>query len=210
MALNDPRGFEPYRHLNGGAVFRSHKYFVSANNASAIFVGDPVVINVGGGIESWRTADASAIGAKRGLLGVVRNVLDSNGRPLTHSQPTKGHFLDASNEGYVEVIDDPDVVFVANASVTATRNIVTHLAPVVFGVYNSAAGISGAGIDLGNTVVTATGNEPFMVVGIAGNELDWPNPYLASAASQDVEVVISDHVFRRRFSTLGQDNTVVG
>ena len=206
MATNNPRGFQPARHLNGETGgFRAHRYFVSANNASSIFVGDPVGINAGGGIESWRTLDASAIGAKRGLLGVVRNVLDSNGRPLTHSQPTKGHFLDASTEGYVEVIDDPDVVFVVNASATATRNLIGQLAPVAFGTYNSAAGISGAGIDLGNTVTTATGNQPFQVMGIAGNELDYPNAFIASAANQDIEVRIADHLWRRGFTIVGQD-----
>lgn len=206
MATNNPRGFQAARHLNGNTgTFRSHKYKVSANNGSAIFVGDPVGINAGGGIESWLTLDASAIGAKRGLLGVVRNVLDSNGRPLTHSQPTKGHFLDASTEGYVEVIDDPDVVYVVNASATATRDLVGQLVPVAFGTYNSAAGISGAGIDLANAVVTGTGNEPFQVMGIAGNELEWPDEYLGSAANTDMEVRISDHLWRRAFTIVGQD-----
>lgn len=208
MATNSPRGFWPSRNQHGSGTQKTHRYPVSANNAAALFIGDPVVLNAGGGVQSWLTADASAIGAKRGLLGVVARIYDSNGRPLTHNQPTNGPFLDASTGGFVDVYDDPDCIFIANASVTATRNHVQQLVPVAFGVYNSAAGISGAGIDLANGVVTATGNEPFQVMGLADNNLDWPNPFIGSAANNDVEVRVADHTFRRRFNTLGQDNTV--
>jgi len=203
MVANTPRGFHAMISLHGDYEPHTHRYKVSADNAAAIFAGDPVVLNAGGGVQSWRTADASAVASQRGLLGVVKAVYDSNGKPLTHSQPTNGPFLDASTEGWVDVIIDPDVVYSVNASASASREMIGGYVPMAVGVDNSAAGISGIGINLGGAVASATGDEVFQVIDVSPVELNQPDLIGGAGANNDVLVRIADHMFRRGFKRVG-------
>jgi hypothetical protein len=208
MVANTPRGFQAMMSLHGDYEPHTHRYKVSADNAAAIFPGDPVVQNAQGGVQSWRTADASALSAQRGLLGVVKAVYDSNGKPLTHSQPTKGPFLDASTEGWVDVIIDPDVLYAVNASASASREMLGQYAPMAVGTDNSAAGISGIGIDLANVVATAAGAEVFQIIDVSPGELNQPDLIGGAAANNDVLVRISDHMYRRAIVRVGSSGMV--
>lgn len=205
MATNNPRGFVAAKALHGGGRSVTQRYKVSADNATALFPGDLVALNAQGGVESWITADNSALATADPVLGVVKAVYDTNGKPLTHSQPTKGPFLDASTGGYVEVYTDPDQIYIANASATCIQAYIGTFAPVSFGASNSAAGRSGWGVDLGSTVGSAVGNTPLRVIGIA--EFDaFPDLTNGQAANNDVYVQIADHAFRRQFNRIGSDS----
>ena len=142
-ARNNPRGFELAESLGGGQFHQTRRYKVSGDNAAAIFPGDLVMFGPQGGVQGW--TDASAVGAMDPALGVVKALYDTNGKPLTFSQPTKGPFLDAATSGYAEVYDNPDAVFIANASASATTAMLGHFAGLTVGVANSAAGISETG-----------------------------------------------------------------
>jgi len=201
MVTNSPRGFVASRNLDGhSGNFRTERLPVSADNATALFMGDPVVRGAQGGVERFDPVNASTVALQRGLLGVVRAIYDTNGKPLTHSQPTNGPFLDASTAGFVEVITDPDVVYRVNCSATATRADIGNFAPVTFGVYNSAAGISGAGIDL-TTVASGAGEQVFRVLNVA--EAGFPDDVTEAAANNDIEVMIADHEYRRAHQRVG-------
>ena len=200
-ARNNPRGFEPAQSLGGGQFFQTRRYKVSADNGAAIFPGDLVMLGPQGGVQGW--TDASAIGAMDPALGVVKALYDTNGKPLTFSQPTNGPFLDASTEGYAEVYDNPDAVFVANASASFATSNLGHFAALTVGVDNSAAGISGQGVTLGTTA-SSVGGHPFMVMGLA--EADgFPDQEAAGARNNDVYVKITDHVYRRHVNIVGSD-----
>lgn len=204
MAVNSPRGFEASHAFHGGGSHRTRRYRVSADNAQAIFKGDLVSLNTAGGLTSWQLSDASALSAMDPVLGVVKALYDTNGKPLTFSQPTKGPYLDASTGGYADVYDDPEEIFIANASASASGEMIGKFAPVAFGANNSAAGISGWGVDL-TVVASAVGNTPLMVVGVA--EFDgFPDQIAGGATNNDVYVKIADHHYRRHINLVGSDS----
>lgn len=201
---NTPRGFHPAFNIGvGDGVFQTHMYKVSADNASALFPGHIVSYNAAGGVESYQTADASTAATQRGALGVVAAVLDTNGKPLTFSQPTKGPYLDASTGGYVMVYDHPDAVFIANCSASASREMFPKFCPISFGANNSAAGISGWGVDAANAVTSATGDQILQIIDVAEAPGSFPDKVKGGAVHNDVYVRIADHHYRRAFHRVG-------
>src|SRR3546814_7270612 len=106
MATSNKRGFVPARSQAGGCgAPRSKLYPTDGNQASPIFVGDPVALS-GGYIVRLTTA------ASVSFIGIVRGVYDSNKKPFTHRLPAGGHFIAASALGYAAVVDDPGLSFI--------------------------------------------------------------------------------------------------
>ena len=197
---NNPRGLVPHRHLHGMVSFRTGRYIVSANNPTAMFIGDPVELGADGHV---RVIDTSAPSAnERGILGVVRSVYDSNQRPLTHSLPATGQFLDGSTAGFVDVVDDPDVVYLINSDTTAVQADIGQYVRVTAGSANSVVGISGFSLRMADVTASSVGHR-FMIVRTGSNELDGVDSF---TDQRDLEVIISDHHFRRRQKRVGEEN----
>lgn len=175
------RGFVPTRSQTGAQTFRQLLYPVSANYATALFIGDPIVLS-GGRAQAWTTAAAAS------LVGVASAFYDSNKRPLTFSQPTRGPFLPASTGGYVSVIDDPNITFTIELAVSAGPSVVGQIITIEASGGNTATGVSryfAAGV----TASDASGN--FRVVAISSNELDG-----LGGTGNDVEVVPVIHLYK--------------
>ena len=196
MATNNPRGFVPSRHLSGRIDFAHNQYRVSANNPKAIFIGDAVELFSDGKV---RVIDASAATAnERAVLGVVRSVYDSNARPKTHSLPGTGQFIDGSTAGYVDVVDDPDVIFLVSTDATADQSMVGSFVNVTAKAPVSSNGISGMHLKLSTVAVSAQAGLRFQIMGVAPNETATGGIGDGGfSLNQDLEVRISKHMWRR-------------
>ena len=196
-----PRGFVPLRHLHGNVSFQTRRYEVSAGNPTRLFPGDPVKL-VDGMI---RRVNTSAVGSalEPPILGVVRTLYNSVGRPLTFNQPTAGPTLNGSTAGFADIYDDPDITFIVNATTSVSANQIGQFVRTTAATANTAAGISGFRIESTDTTASAVshrwqimGVSPEHRIGLAtetGQE---------GVSASDVEVKIADHLFRRQKARL--------
>ena len=192
-----PRGFVPLRHLNGNVSFQTRRYFVTASHESRLFPGDPVKLVDG----SIRRVNTSAVGSalEPPVLGVIRTLYNSTGRPLTFNQPTAGPSLDASTAGYADIYDDPDITFLVNATTSVSANQMGQFVRTTAATANTAAGISGFRIESTDTTASAVSHR-WQIIGVS------PEHRIGLATEQgfegvsatDVEVKIADHLFRRQ------------
>ena len=198
MATNNPRGFVEFRNLHGNVNPSTRKYKVKANGVSGShqkFPGDPVVLVSG---QTVARIPAAATAAALPVVGVIRSVLNSNGRPLTFNQPaTGGPFLPASTAGFVEVNTDPQQTYLVNTDATVVSTLIGQFVDVTANVPNTAAGRSGMTIEVATGTNTAKATfsanpVPFQVIEVAPNNLDG---IVGGEANQDVEVIIHYHSF---------------
>lgn len=200
--VNDPRGFVPSRHLSGRIDFSHNLMRVSANNPTSIFVGDPVFLGADGKVRVVDTSAASV--GERAIIGIVRGVYNSDARPLTHNLPGTGQFIAASTRAFVDVCDDPDVIFLVNADSAANQGQIGQFVRATAGPANTALGRSGFQIRMVDQTASAVGSQ-FQIVGVGPNEKISGLGDTAFGASQDLEVIIIDHHYRRKYSRVGPE-----
>jgi hypothetical protein len=206
MATNNPRGFVPLRTLRGDSNFRTKRFSVSANNPFTLLVGDPVVLQNG----HVRRVDTSGVSAgEPGVLGVIGGVYNSNGRPFTHNLPNSPNAIPASTAGFVDVYSDPDIVYLVNADSAANQAQMGQLVRVTAGPANTAAGISGFQIKMVDATNRSFGHQ-YQIIGIGPNETIDSTESQALGAGQDLEVLISDHQYRRSQVVLAAATAAVG
>src|SRR3990167_10474012 len=155
--VNDPRGFVPSPHLSGRIDFSHNQMRVSGNNPTSIFVGDPVFRGADGKIRRIATSAVSV--GDRAPIGVVRAVYNSDGRPLTHNLPDTGQFVPASTAAFVDVCDDPDVIFLVNADSAVSQADIGNFVRATAGPANTALGRSGFQIRSVDSTASARSEE---------------------------------------------------
>lgn len=192
-----PRGFVPLRHLHGNVSFQTRRYFVSAANPNRLFPGDPVRLMGDGQIRRVRTSAPTAL--ELGVLGVIRNLYNSSGRPLTFNQPDAGPSLNGSTAGFADVYDDPDITFVVNAQTSVSASQVGAFVRATAATANTAAGISGFRVDSADTTASAVGHQ-WMIMGVSPEHRAGlaTEQGFEGVSAPDIEVKIADHAFRRR------------
>lgn len=184
MSTNNPRGFVETRHLTGAACPATRRYKVKADGNSGAhqkFAGDPVVLVSG---NSVARIPAAATAAALPILGVIRAVYNSNGRPFTHGDM----FIPASTAGEVDVNIDPHQVYLVNTDATVVSTLIGQFVDVTANSPTTAAGRSGMTIEAATGTNTAAATVPFQVIGIGANNLDG---ITGGEGNQDVEVVIA-------------------
>ncbi len=189
--LNAPRGFVPTRTLRGNCDFRTRLIHQTGQGSAAtasIFIGDPVELRSDG-----QATPVTASSDANETLGVVAAVLNSNRRPLTHSLPTQAAYLEASTEGWLEINDDPDTVYIVQSDVSVTHQDIGAHIRVTAGAPTTAAGRSGyqAGI-----ITASAGDGQFKIIGLSPFE----QIHDASAwggDDTDIEVIIAAHTYRQ-------------
>ena len=122
------------------------------------------------------------------VLGVVAQCLDSNQKPFTHSQPTRGPFIPQSTAGFVDVHTDPYIVYAVQCDASLPAVNIGQLIDVTAGGVNTAAGVSKMAVKFATVTVTST--FPFKIIGMAPVELG-----TADTANNDVEVIINTPTF---------------
>jgi hypothetical protein len=120
-----PYGLQAIRNKAAGNTLRTKLYRVTASgNTQGIFINDPVRFN-SAGLGVIRLSSNAAANTR--CLGVVSELFDENGRPLTFSQPGRGPFLPASTAGWAAVYDSQQVTFMCQADNTAAGTSVMQI-----------------------------------------------------------------------------------
>lgn len=157
---NNPMGFIPRRHISGAPYNGAGRlYYVPSTYATAIYIGDPVIVVT-------NSADANGIptvakasaGGGAYTTGVMMGVAFGGNPviPITRDLPI---YHPASTAGYILVEDDPEVLFEiqedavggALAAGAASRN-----ADFVLGTGSTVTGKSGAMLDSSTLQTTNT------------------------------------------------------
>jgi hypothetical protein len=185
--MANKRGFVPLRKLGGGPAI-TKTFPVSAVANEAYFIGDPVIMSTTGSVRPLKAGTPLATRP----LGVILGLLDQNGKPLTHSMPTRGPYLASAVPGYALVNCDPNQTYCAEFG--GNFNDANRFAgyKVSAGAPSTLTGLSGYGLDA--TAIT-TADAQFQALGLAPEQLV-SNPRssaAASAASALVEVIIYNH-----------------
>lgn len=157
---NAPRGLIPYSYQGGGPYNGAvNTYYVPVGNATALFIGDPVVIitnsSDGNGVQSVGIATAAG---SNYILGAFMGVSNNAGQatiPVLQSQPV---YLPAGTAAYVYVSDDPNLLYwaqedsVGGAMVSGAsgRNV-----SLIAGAGNTTTGYSGWQLDSSTLATTA-------------------------------------------------------
>jgi len=189
--IDAPFGLKPVRHLNGMSWNgQTQKCYISSSYATALFIGDPVVI-------TGTTAERDTTGKHL----TINKATEGDGNYITgvivafeplKTDLTKKH-NPASTERYAYVVTDPYVIFHIrdNGLGTPDKNM-----PGANGVLetatagSTATGLSGVELDLSSDVPAADASNQLTILGIA----DIPDNTLADFAIW--EVLINLHTFR--------------
>lgn len=186
MSTNNPRGFVEHRNLGGNVNPATRRYRVKANGDSGTyqkFAGDPVTLVSG---DTVGRLLAAATTASMPVIGVIRAVYDSAGKPFTHANM----FIPSSTAGIVEVNIDPSQTYLVNTDATVTSTLIGQYVDVTANTPNTAAGRSGFSIEVATGTNTAAANGvPFQVIAIGANNLDG---IVGGENNQDVEVVLAN------------------
>lgn len=204
MATNSPFGLRPARHLAGGQI-RTKRYTVTASgNVAGIAIGDAVRHNTAGDGIAKVSGDVTK---DIPILGAVTALYDSNNKPLTFSQPTRGPYLLAAVAGFADVADDPSTVFVIQSDATVAAGDFgkfVGLSALTTGV-NTAAGTSTMQAKW-STIDTSVAQ--LQVLGVAKNEDSQfgtanleGNLNTVSSRFAKVEVLIANHIYRGNVGT---------
>jgi len=149
---NAPMGLLPVRYRNGAPWNgQSRRYYVPATDATALFVGDPVIIAGDGDTNGVPTATRATAGATNRITGVVIGFEPTGPFPLKYRP--------ASTAMYIYVADDPALLFEMQENSTPSALASTNIGQnvnVVAGTGSTATGFSGFQIDSNTAATTAT------------------------------------------------------
>lgn len=109
-----PMGFKPYKHLNGNPWNGAFNiYYHSASDATAIYLGDLVQANGANDETTGKYPSVTAhVAAQEDNVGVVVG-FGSTPQLCTVTTNLANVYCPASTAMYIAVVDDPDVLFIA-------------------------------------------------------------------------------------------------
>jgi len=159
-------GFRPVKHVNGAPYSGQAEIFATATgDATALFVGDPVVLSGTADANGIATVARAAAGAA--VLGVVVGIVPAKMDPVGGSMSTGSTSLDtpqyrvASTATYVLVCTDPSVVY--EVELTTGGSAYTYLVADVglnmdaaYATGSTSTGVSACSLDASTKATTAT------------------------------------------------------
>lgn len=155
---NSPRGLIPYAYSEGGMYNgATTTYYVPPGNATALFIGDPVVgltnSSDGNGVPAVGIA---AAGATNNILGSIQGISNNAGGAVIPVLQNQTVFLAAGQAAYVYVADDPDLLFWIQESGAMVSGASGRNANLLAGTGSMITGYSGWQLDSSTLAVTAT------------------------------------------------------
>lgn len=167
-------GFRPVKHTSGAPYNGGgNLYAVAASDATALFVGDPVVLD--GSANAGGIATVTKAAAAGPVLGVITGFIPQKLDPVTGSMTTGAVTLDtpqyrpASTAMYVLVEDSDDVLYEVEQTTGANASYTYLAADVGLNVSHTTVagstvtGTSAAAVDMSTKATTAT--LPWKIVG---------------------------------------------
>ncbi len=173
--VNRVNGFRPVKHITGAPYNgQANIYEVPAGEATAVFVGDPVILSSSAstsGVPAVEALAASAAGdvASGVLVGVVVGVLNTKFDPLDGTMSTGSVALDtpvyraASTKQFVLVADSPDLIFEGQADAAVALASIGLNAGLNVGTHNTTTGSSAWQVD--GSSVNTTNTLPVTILG---------------------------------------------
>lgn len=147
---NTPFGFKPVKMHGSGAMTGGCEVFnVPASDATALFIGDPVIR--AGSADANGVATATRASASGNITGVVVGTMDASMNP-TRSRT-------ASVNSYVLVCTDPDMVYEVQEDAVGGALAAADVglnADIVAGSGSSTTGLSGFQLDTSTKATTST------------------------------------------------------
>ena len=184
-----PFGFKPYQHLNGNpwnGAFRI--YYHSASDGTALYLGDLVQANGTNDEATGKYPSVTAhVAAQEDNVGVVVG-FGNTPQLCTVTTNLANVYCPVSTEMYIAVVDDPDVLFIAQEDGTMTYAAPWGYADVVATAGSSTTGLSAMEInssDIGD--VTA---QTLQIVKL------YPGENNALGANAIWVVRINEHLYR--------------
>jgi hypothetical protein len=156
--VNAPRGLQPYANTWGaqwtGAV---RTYYVPAGNATALYLGDPV-INItnssdGNGVPSVGIATA---GGGATVLGAFMGISNNAGQTTIPLLQSESPYLPASTAAYVYVADDPFLLFAIQENGAMVSGASGRNADLVAGAGSTVTSQSGWQLNSSTLATTST------------------------------------------------------
>lgn len=161
------RGFVPVKHSTGAPYNgQANIYAVAAADSTALFVGDPVILD--GGAHTNGIATVTKAGASGAVLGVVVGIVNPKLDPVSGSMTAGSIALDtpqyrpASTFGYLLVADAPDLEYEVEQATGSNASYTFLVADVGLNAGHTtvagstATGASGACLDMATKATTAT------------------------------------------------------
>ena len=181
--INAVFGFRPVKKVGAGYnASAQNEYVIGNNESSAIYQGDPVIMNANGAISVGSTAGAELIGVFNGCF-----YTDPTTQKPTYSNYYPGSI--AADDIVANVIDDPNALFEVKvddtnggqAQVGSNANIATYAAG------STKTGVSGVALDGGSFATSSAAN--FRVVSLSTD----PDNSDYTAANASIIVKINKH-----------------
>lgn len=192
--IDAPFGLKPIRHKNGAAYNgAAQPYSIKADYATALFIGDPCVINgttnladIGGyAAGTLPEVTKATAGDANAITGVVV------GFGVDPDNLTK-QYNPASNERIVWLADDPDLVFLIQddgAAALAATSVGLNAVLIFTESGSTSTGLSGVELDTNSDAPAADASNQLTIRrlhNIPGNEI---------AANAVWEVTINNHTY---------------
>jgi|TARA_Y100000004_G_scaffold151897_1_gene174803 hypothetical protein len=181
--INAVFGFRPVKKVGAGYnASAQNEYVIGNNESSAIYQGDPVIMNANGAISVGSTAGAELIGVFNGCF-----YTDPTTQKPTYSNYYPGSI--AADDIVANVIDDPNALFEVKvddtnggqAQVGSNANIATYAAG------STKTGVSGVALDGSSFATSSAAN--FRVVSLSTD----PDNSDYASANASIIVKINKH-----------------
>lgn len=138
MQVNAPFGLRHANHPTG--VDRAMPYTIASGYGTAIFKGDPVILNTNGTVVAG-TAAADLLGVFNGV-----EYIDPTGKPNVSNFWPAGQAVQAGTFPVAYVSDDPQAVFEVQATGPVLQTALLDQADIVMGVGDPLTGLSKAAL----------------------------------------------------------------
>jgi hypothetical protein len=195
-------GFRPVKMITGAPYNgAANLYFVAAANSDVIMIGDVVKFEGSSRDPSGApTVARHAGGATEAALGVVVDIIYTGVGDVANVPPVTSLdvpiYRAASTNRYLKVVDDPNVVFRAQANGAVVVGDVGQNAEIDVTAGSTTSGSSGMSVDIANKGTTAT--LPLKIVGFPND----PNNVVGDTYF-DVYVTINNHQLKGGTGTAG-------
>lgn len=153
-------GLTPVRMLSGAPYNgATNRYFVPASDSTAAFIGS--LVKLAGSADADGVATVTSnVATGNPVVGVVVSV-----EPVTNDSPT---YRVASTARYVNVCDNPNVLFEIQCAGTLTAAMIGNVADgATFTTGTAATGRSLTELAISTVSASGDGTEDFLIVGLA-------------------------------------------
>jgi hypothetical protein len=147
---NAPSGFKPVKYASGACYAGGGNiYHVPAADATALFIGDPVILAGSADANGVATVTKATVGGR--VTGIVVGIIPAPNLLLTYRP--------ASTAAYVVVADDPNLIFEVQEDAVGGALAAVDVglnADMILGAGAAATGMSGTQLDTSTKAALAT------------------------------------------------------